>query len=176
MTRTTSPVTEWGERLAAWIDRDHPRVARFLLGLRWGGLRTVEPSPATFAAVLGGGAVLGEVAARRWRLRSRVPVAGRGAGPLAAALAWTALWRWDARRWRDRNVRLVPGLPPDAVRALVEDLAGRGFDVEPWVTDGPGGPQVGLRCRTRDLRRVNTAIGEASADVAGRDPRPPRTG
>jgi hypothetical protein len=133
---------------------------RFLAGLRWGGLRTVEPSAATFVLVLAGGATAAELAVRRTGVRRRAPLATRGAGTLGALAVWAAVWRWDARRWRRRTVRLLPDLPPAGVRDLVERLGDQGYDVEVWEVGGADGPRVGLRCRTSDLRRVNAAIGE----------------
>lgn len=159
-TVTESLTSRVAAALAERIDRDHPRLARFLVGLRWGGLRTVQPGTGPFLAILGAGAALGVAGATRIRPGGRRPVPTVLAGPLGAALVWAGLWRWDAVRWHARNVRVVPGLPPDAVDELVERLAAEGIRVERWERSSAGGTVVGLSCRTRDLRRVNRAIDE----------------
>lgn len=159
-TVTESPATRLAAALAARVDRDHPRLARFVVGLRWGGLRTVQPGTAAFVALLGAGAAAGVVTSSRFRPGGRRPVPTALAGPLGAAVVWAGMWRWDSARWHARNVRVVPGLAPEAVDALVGRLAEQGIRVERWERSDAGGTVVGLSCRTRDVRRVNRAIDE----------------
>jgi hypothetical protein len=159
-----------GQWVAAYVDRRHPRMARFLLGFRFGGLRTVDPSPALWVAIGGTGVLAGLGASHLPRaLRPpRVVVAS-----LAALAAWTAVWRWDARRWAQAHVSLVPDLPAAGVQAIAAALALEGVRVEVRQRRGPGGPVVALRCRIADLRRVNAALdagahGSARGDATAR--------
>ncbi|CAN5607324.1 hypothetical protein BH10ACT3_BH10ACT3_14530 [soil metagenome] len=154
------------QRIAAYIDRHHPRLGARLMKLRWGGLRTIEPNPVLGAALVGAGTSAGvgvrHVLGRRRSGRSRVPLAV--AAPGGAIAAWIAVWRWDAARWRRRHVSMVLDLTPDRVSALVERLRSDGLPVERWA--GPrsvGGSVVGISCRARDLRRVNAAIDQLDA-------------
>lgn len=129
--------------------------------LRWGGLRTIEPSPVLGAALVGAGTGAGvgvrHALGRGRSGRSRVPLSL--AAPVGAAAAWVAIWRWDAARWRRRHVAMVLDLTPDRVSALVERLRSDGLRVERW--NGPravGGSAFGISCRAQDLRQVNAAI------------------
>jgi len=157
------------QRVASYIDRNHPKFGSLLLKLRWGGLRTIEPTPALGAATLsaGTGAALGVrralLAGTGGRLRLPLVLAAPG----GAAAAWLALWRWDSLRWRRRHVALVLDLTPPAAQDLVAHLAAKGLTVEPWT--GPraaGGAAQGISCRARDLRRVNAAIDELSRETS----------
>ena len=153
-------------RFADHVDHHHPRLGSRLLRARYGGLRVTEPSRTLTFGVLLGGVGVGALAGRlvEWwsagRLRLRLFLVGI-AGPV---LAWSALWRWDAVRWRRRHVVLVLDLPTQELDRVVEELAGRGLPVERW--DGPrrvGGASSGLSCRLGDLRRVNACLDEHTA-------------
>lgn len=167
---------ELGARLAAHIDRNHPRLGSALLGLRWGGLRTIEPDRTVWGLIVASGVGLG-LAAREGvgRLaggRTRVPaVPSAVAGALSV---WLVLWRIDSLRWRRSHVTLVLELPPDALDRLIEHLRGEGVPVERHQTRRVAGRSSwGLTCRLRDLRRVNAAIDalEGRSGVgAGPDP------
>jgi hypothetical protein len=156
------PVTVVAHGAAAYLDRRHPRVARFFLGFRFGGLRTLDPSPALWVAMAGTG-VLAAASTSHVPRAIRPPRVAAGA---AAGLAvWTVVWRWDARRWARAHVSLVPDLPVEGVQAVAEALALEGVHVELRERRGPGGPVVALRCRIADLRRVNAAL-DAGRSVA----------
>ncbi len=157
-------------RFAAHVDHHHPRLGSRLLRARYGGLRVTEPNRTLAAGVLLGGVGAGALLRRlvaslsRGRLRVRMWLVGI-LGPL---IAWSALWRWDAVRWRRRHVVLVLDLPTPQLERVVEQLAERGLRVERW--DGPrrsGGPATGVSCRLGDLRRVNAALDELA--VVGSD-------
>ena len=160
---------EWGTALADYIDHHHPKLGSRLMQLRFGGLRTVELQPVLVGPVLsaGVGAGLGvrRVVGRRGDGRSWVPMVP--AASLGAALAWIAVWRWDAARWRRSHVMVVVDLPEERLDRLVARLAEDGLDVERW--DRPrqaDGPNRGLSCRLRDLRRVNAAIDDEVSGVS----------
>lgn len=149
------------QRLAAYIDSHHPRLGSSLMKLRWGGLRTIEPSPVLGAALVGAGTSAGvgvrQLLGRRRGGRPWLPLAV--AAPGGAVAAWLAVWRWDAARWRRHNVALMLDLTPDAVDALVERLDGEGIRVERWSAPRSADGEVfGISCRARDLRRVNAAL------------------
>ena len=151
---------ELGAKVAAHIDRNHPRLGGFLMGLRWGGLRTIEPDRTVWAAIVAAGTGLGLAARagiRRWRERGRVPlVASALAG---TASVWLALWRIDSVRWRRSHVELVLDLPPDLLDRLIDDLRAQGLEVgRHQQRRSVPGTSFGLRCRLGDLRRVNSAI------------------
>jgi hypothetical protein len=62
---------------------------------------------------------------------------------------------------------VVVDLPDDRLDRLVAHLVGDGVDVERW--DRPrqaDGPNRGLACRLRDLRRVNAAIDDEISGVS----------
>jgi hypothetical protein len=146
--------------VVAAVDRRAPGLIRFLAGLRWGGLRTVQPDRAGWAAVMATGTAVG--LSGRW-LVGRVAGRPRPSVPVAAALGqgavWLGVWRWDTERWRRGHVSLVVELPPDGQLRLLEDLQERGLEVERWESsDRGGGRTSGLTCRSRDLRSVNAAI------------------
>jgi len=129
--------------------------------LRWGGLRTIEPSPVLGAALVSAGTGAGvgvrHVLGRSRSGRSRVPLVL--AAPGGAVAAWVAVWRWDAARWRRRHVAMVLDLTPDRVSALVDRLRSDGLRVERWTAPrAVGGSVFGISCRAQDLRRVNAAI------------------
>ena len=149
------------QRVAAYIDRHHPRLGSFLMKMRWGGLRTFEPNPVLSAALVGAGTGAGvgvrHVLGRSRAGRSRIPLAL--AAPVGAVAAWFAVWRWDAARWRRRHVAMVLDLTPDRVSALVERLRSDGLHVERWTAPrSVGSSAFGISCRAQDLRRVNAAI------------------
>jgi hypothetical protein len=160
---------EWGTALVDYIDHHHPKLGSRLMQLRFGGLRTLELQPSLVGPVLsaGAGAGLGlrQVVGRRGDGRSRVPALP--AASIGAVLAWIAVWRWDAARWRRSHVMVVVDLPDDRLDRLVAHLVGDGVDVERW--DRPrqaDGPNRGLACRLRDLRRVNAAIDDEISGVS----------
>ena len=147
--------------LADHIDHHHPKLGSALMKLRFGGLRTVEPSPAVVGAVLSVGAG-GGLGVRRW-LGARVPaiaaVPRSMVGAAGAAVAWLGLWRWDAGRWRRSHVMIVVDLPDERLGALVSRLGDLGLDVQRWDRlPRADGPRHGVACRLRDLRRVNAEI------------------
>ncbi len=152
---------EIGARVAAHIDRNHPRLGALLLGLRWGGLRTIEPDRTIWALIVAVGAGLGLAArvgaGRGDHGRHRVPLVPSAlAGTMSV---WLALWRIDSLRWRRSHVRLVLELPPDVLDVLLDQLREQGIPAERHQTRPvAGGPSWGLMCRLRDLRRVNAAI------------------
>ncbi len=150
-----------GQALADYIDHHHPKLGSRLMQLRFGGLRTVELRAALAVPVLcvGAGAGVGarQLAGHREDGRARVPLLP--AGWVGAVLAWLALWRWDAARWRRSHVMVVVDLPEARLDALVARLADDGLDVERWDRARQAdGPVRGLACRLRDLRRVNAAL------------------
>lgn len=153
----------------ARVDRRHPEVLRFVLGLRWGGLRTVRPDPAGWVAL----AVAGGMAGLGARMVSgRVLGRPRPSGPVAVvggqAALWFGLWRWDTRRWRSSRVALVVDLPPQVEAALIEELAAEGVAVERWAeSDHAVGRMGGLLCRAADVRRVNRAVDDVASGAAG---------
>ncbi len=133
--------------------------------LRFGGLRTIEPTPAVVGVTLASGAGLGlavrRLVGRGTDGRERLPLLPTGA--TAAAVSWLALWRWDAERWHRSRVMVVVDLPDDRLDALVDSLRARGLDVQRW--DRPrraDGANHGLTCRLRELRQVNAAIDETT--------------
>ena len=151
----------WGQALADYIDHHHPKLGSRLMQLRWGGLRTIEPQPLVVGPVLATGAGLGlgarRLVGRRSNGRRWVPLVPASA--VGASLAWVGLWRWDTARWRRSHVMVVVDLPADRLDELVAGLVDQGLDVQRW--DRPrraDGPNHGVSCRLRDLRRVNTAI------------------
>ncbi len=148
-------------RFADHLDHHHPRLGSRLLRARYGGLRVTEPNRTLTAGVLLGGVGVGAVVRRlvaslsSGRLRIRLWLVGI-LGPL---VAWSALWRWDAVRWRRRHVVLVLDLPTQELDRVIGELNDRGLRVERW--DGPrrvGGASTGLSCRLGDLRRVNAEL------------------
>ena len=160
-------LTAAAERVGAYIDHRHPKVVRAILGVRWGGLRTVELDPTGWSALLGAGAVAGvsvRGAVRAVRRARGADVPGSGAGLLGAAAAgafagWFVCWRWDTRRWHGRHVSLTVDLPPSELEALAEELQ-EVAPVETWEDPfGPGGARRGLLVPTRDVRAVNAALG-----------------
>lgn len=149
------------QRVAAYIDTHHPRLGSSLMKLRWGGLRTIEPNPVFGAALVGAGTSAGvgvrRLLGRRRGGRAWLPLAV--AAPGGAVAAWVAVWRWDAARWRRRNVAMMLDLTPDRVTDLVDRLAAQGLRVERWSAPrAVGGAAFGISCRARDLRRVNAAL------------------
>lgn len=160
-------LTAAAERVGAYIDHRHPKVVRAILGVRWGGLRTVELDPTGWSALLGAGALAGVSvrAGGRAVRRARGAVVRRSAaGFLGAAAAgafagWFVCWRWDTRRWHQRYVSLTVDLPAadlEALAAELQDVA----PVETWEDPvGPGGARRGLLVPTRDVRAVNAALG-----------------
>ena len=149
--------------VVAAVDRRAPGLIRFLSGLRWAGLRTLQPERATWAALVAAGTGIGMTA--RW-LVGRLGGRPRPSVPVAAALgqgvAWFALWRWDTARWRRNHVALVVELPPQEQLRLLGELRSRGLDVDRWEkADRAGGRTGGIICRSRDLRTVNGAIDAA---------------
>ena len=160
-------LTAAAERVGAYIDHRHPKVVRAILGVRWGGLRTVELDPTGWSALLGTGAVAG-VAVRgvaRAVRRARGTTVPRSAGGLLGAAAaggfaaWFFCWRWDTRRWHGRYVSLTVDLPPSELEALADELQAVAA-VETWEDPfGPGGARRGLLVPTRDVRAVNAALG-----------------
>lgn len=158
-------LAERAQVLADYIDHHHPKLGSRLMALRFGGLRTTEPTAGLVAAVLGAGTSFGvgarQVVRRTTGGRLRPPLLPTGA--LGAATAWLALWRWDSVRWRRSHVMVVVDLPEERLDGLVEDLVAQGLEVQRW--DRPrraDGPNRGLTCRLRDLRQVNAAIDDAS--------------
>jgi hypothetical protein len=150
----------WGQALADYIDHHHPKLGSRLMQLRWGGLRTIEPQPLVVGPVLatGAGLGLGTPAGRSTQQRATLGAAGPCVA-VGASLAWVGLWRWDTARWRRSHVMVVVGLPDDRLDELVAGLVDQGLDVQRW--DRPrraDGPNHGVSCRLRDLRRVNAAI------------------
>jgi hypothetical protein len=154
----------WRDRVAelgAEVDHRWPGLVRLLAAARWGGLRTVHPTPGTWAVVAAtgsaGGLGIRELVRRATARRPPVAVAvGTG-----VAAAWFGVWRWDSARFARTRVTLVPDLAPDDLDALVEHLAGTGVAVEAW--DGPvraDGRARGLVCRVRDVRTVNRLVDE----------------
>jgi hypothetical protein len=155
--------SEIGARIAAHIDRNHPRLGSSLMKMRWGGLRTVQPDGGLWVGigVAGVGAALlsRSVLGRRSDGRHRVPVVP---SVLAGTLSvWVGVWRVDSMRWRRSHVTLVLDLPADVLDGVLERLSELGLRVERY--DGPrtvGGSASGLTCRLADLRRVNAALDE----------------
>jgi len=165
--RSDLDLTTAAERVGAYIDHRHPKVVRAILGVRWGGLRTVELDPTGWSALLGAGAVAGatvRAGVRRVRVargadlpRSTTGLLGAAAG--GAVAAWFVCWRWDTRRWHGRFVSLTVDLPMAELEALAEELQALA-PVETWEDPvGPGGAQRGLLVPTRDVRAVNAALG-----------------
>jgi hypothetical protein len=157
------PTGSLSDHVVEYIDRHHPRLGSFLLKLRFGGLRTIEPTPVLGAAVLsagtGAGLGLSRALGRGRSGRSRVPLAL--AAPGGTLALWVAVWRWDAARWRRRHVSMVLDLTPERLTDLVEKLRSEGFSVDRWVGQrSAGGARFGISCRARDLRKVNAAIGQ----------------
>ncbi|CAB4731398.1 MAG: hypothetical protein F2694_01725 [Actinobacteria bacterium] len=170
-----SPPSSVSDRIVGHIDRHHPRLGSFLLKLRWGGVRTFEPTPVLGAAVLGAGTSAGlglSCALGRWQNgRFRVPLAL--AAPGGTVALWIAVWRWDAARWRRRHISMVLDLTPERLSDLVEKLRNQGLSVERWVGErSAGGSKFGISCRARDLRKVNAAIGQIYTESFVRPPRP----
>ena len=162
------PTSSFSDRVVEYIDHHHPRLGSFLLKLRFGGLRTIEPTTVLGAAVVsaGTGAGLGLSRAlgrgRNGRLRVPLSLAAPG-GTLAL---WVAVWRWDAARWRRRHVSMVLDLTPERLSDLVEKLRSEGFSVDRWVGQrSAGGARFGISCRARDLRKVNAAIGQLGQEA-----------
>lgn len=160
-------LTATAERVGAYIDKRHPKMVRAILGVRWGGLRTVELDPSGWSALLGLGAVGGLFARgglRAVRRARGMSLSHSASGALAAAAAgataaWFVCWRWDTRRWRGRYVSLTVDLPPTELEALAEELQDVAA-VETWEDPvGPGGARRGLLVPTRDVRAVNAALG-----------------
>ncbi len=162
------PTSSFSDRVVEYIDHHHPRLGSFLLKLRFGGLRTIEPTTVLGAAVVsaGTGAGLGLSRAlgrgRNGRLRVPLSLAAPG-GTLAL---WVAVWRWDAARWRRRHVSMVLDLTPERLTDLVEKLRSEGFSVDRWVGQrSAGGARFGISCRARDLRKVNAAISQLGQEA-----------
>ena len=160
-------LTAAAERVGAYIDHRHPKVVRAILGVRWGGLRTVELDPTGWTALLGTGAVAGVSARagaralRRTRGAAVPPSAAGFLGAIApgAFAAWFACGRWDTRRWRGRYVSLTVDLPPSELEQLAEELQAVAAG-ETWEDPvGPGGARRGLLVPTKDVRAVNAALG-----------------
>jgi len=155
------------DRIVEYIDQNHPRLGSFLLKLRWGGVRTFEPTAVLGAAVLsagtGAGVGLRHALGRGRNGRLRVPLAL--AAPGGTVAVWIAVWRWDAARWRRRHVSMVLDLTPERLTHLVENLRLEGFSVERWVGErSAGGSRFGISCCARDLRKVNAAIGQITSN------------
>lgn len=162
------PTGSLSDQIVEYIDHHHPRLGSFLLKLRFGGLRTIEPTTVLGAAVVsaGTGAGLGLSRAlgrgRNGRLRVPLSLAAPG-GTLAL---WVAVWRWDAARWRRRHVSMVLDLTPERLTDLVEKLRSEGFSVNRWVGQrSAGGARFGISCRARDLRKVNAAISQIGQEA-----------
>ncbi|MCB1267976.1 MAG: hypothetical protein EKK62_17545 [Acidimicrobiia bacterium] len=145
------------------IDKRAPGLVRFVAGLRWGGLRTVDPDGWTWGAEAAAGVGLGLGARGALRVASgdrvRVPLLP------AVLVGWLgshlAVWRWDTLRWRKRRVALVVDLPVEGVVAIAEQLGADGRPVQRWEK-GSGRSRVhGLWCRAGDVRAVNRAIDAA---------------
>jgi len=166
-----SPPGSVADRIVEYIDHHHPRLGSFLLKLRWGGVRTFEPTPVLGAAVLGAGTSAGvglsRALGRGRNGRLRVPFAL--AAPGGTLALWIAVWRWDAARWRRRHISMVLDLTPERLSELVEKLRSQGFSVDRWVGGrSAGGSRFGITCRARDLRKVNAAIGQIDFEsIAG---------
>ncbi len=153
------------QRLVEYVDRNHPKLGSAVMKARWGGLRTVEPRPILVVPVLGAGTAgalaLRHVVGRRVDGRSWLPAAL--VGPAGAALAWLSLWRWDSARWRGNHVTMVLDVTAAELEALVSVLAEEGIEVQRWYgRSQPGAAAVGLTCRLKDLRRVNSLIGRSA--------------
>ena len=153
-------------RFADHVDHHHPRLGSRLLRARYGGLRVTEPNRTLAAGVLLGGLGIGALMRRmvEWISRGRLRLRMSLVGVVGPVVAWSALWRWDAVRWRRRHVVLVLDLPGQELDRLVQDLTDRGLHVERW--EGPrraGGPATGVSCRLAELRRVNAALDEFAA-------------
>lgn len=149
--------------LADYIDHHHPKLGSRLMQLRFGGLRTIEPTPGVVAATVASGAGVGlalrRLAGRRHDGRVRLPLVPIGA--TGAAVSWLALWRWDSARWHRTRVMVVVDLPDDRLDELVDSLRTRGLDVQRWDrARRADGPNHGLACRLRELRQVNAALDE----------------
>lgn len=163
--------SELGQRIAAHIDANHPRLGSRLMKLRWGGLRTVQPDRTTWAGLgaigVGLGAGVRRLLGRRSDGRHRLPVVlAAMAGVLSA---WVGAWRVDSARWRRSHVTLVLDLPNDVLEDLLERLSLEGLHVERHDEPrGAGGPSTGLTCRLRDLRRVNAALDALDARAGQR--------
>lgn len=163
--------TEIGARIAAHIDRNHPRLGSALMKLRWGGLRTVQPDRGWWAGIgavgVGMGVASRSALGRRRDGRHRLPVLP---SVLAGVLSiWAGVWRLDSIRWRRSHVTLELDLPADVLDELIERLRSSGVHVERH--DGPrrvGGAATGLSCRLRDLRRVNRELDLLDASSARR--------
>ena len=163
-------VREQLARLAAHVDRHHPRLGSRILRARFGGLRVLEPNRTLASVVVAAGVASGvgtaEVLRRVSSGRVRAPRATVAlAGP---AVMWAALWRWDAVRWRRRHVVLVLDLPSATLDRVVAELVGDGLHVERW--DGPrrpGGAASGLSCRLADLRLVNSRLDASTRPTLG---------
>jgi hypothetical protein len=154
-------VKERLQALVEHVDTRHPRVLSRAMKLRWGGLRTLEPNRPLVAAVLGLSAVVTGVAVHLGGRRGdgRRRVRWTGAMALSSVGLWTALWRWDAARWRRSHVMVVVDLPSDQLDDLVAELCDTGAPVQRWDrARRADGPRHGVSCRLRDLRRVNAAI------------------
>ncbi len=158
--------SELSQGLVSYIDSHHPRLGSKLMKLRWGGLRTIEPDRllglSVVTVALGTATTVRHLAGRRPDRRPRVGYAP--VLPVATALTWIGVWRWDAARWRRTHVMVVVDLTSDRLDDLVDELVAQGLDVQRW--DGPrraDGARHGISCRLRELRRVNAAI-----DAAGR--------
>lgn len=161
---------EVGARIAAHIDRHHPRLGSALLKLRWGGLRTVQPGGGLWAGIgavgLGMGLASRSVLGRRGDGSHRLPaLPSMFAGMLSV---WLGLWRLDSVRWRRSHVTLVLDLPQDLLDATIEHLRDQGLSVQPHHgRPTVAGTPSGLTCRLRDLRRVNAVLD--GLDLPGSD-------
>ena len=72
------PTSSFSDHVVEYIDHHHPRLGSFLLNLRFGGLRTIEPTPVLGAAVVsagtGAGLGLSRALGRGRNGRLRVPL------------------------------------------------------------------------------------------------------
>jgi hypothetical protein len=167
------PTSSFSDHVVEYIDHHHPRLGSFLLKLRFGGLRTIEPTPVLGAAVLSAGTSAGlglsRALGRGRNGRFRVPLSL--AAPGGTLALWVAVWRWDAARWRRRHVSMVLDLTPERLTDLVEKLRSEGFSVDRWVGQrSAGGARFGISCRARDLRKVNAAIGQIGQEALNSAP------
>ncbi len=154
------------QHVVEYIDRNHPKFGSAVMKVRFGGLRTVEPTPSVVVPVLGagtaGGLALSHAVGRRADGRAWFPAVL--AAPVGACMAWLSLWRWDSARWRGNHVTMVLDLTAQELDALVSALADTGITVQHWYGPRQAGVAAnGLTCRLKDLRRVNAVISGADS-------------
>lgn len=155
--------------MVEYVDRNHPKFGSAVMKVRFGGLRTVEPSASVVVPVLGvgtaGGLALRHAVGRRADGRAWLPAAL--VAPAGAGLAWLSLWRWDSARWRGNHVTMVLDLTDGELDTLVAALAEAGIDAQRWYGPSqPGAAANGLTCRLKDLRRINAFV-SGNAVAAG---------